>query len=316
MRIYRRAARNLREYHGVPSMTPPKLILTLAFLELHPRRLVKQGLAPAQLLAGVKAPEPLGSDNNDDLAEGVTSDMELMSAEDDRKEWNDGFVSVEYGEKPTDAAAEHASSSEGEDKPKDVMHGAFLSAGIKLRPREVMPLFLALGVRPRRLVKLGHVDDKELRAVLESVRSRHRNHGGGHPGMAQGHRGIGHPGMARGGGPGGPMGCVGTPPGMSHCRRGDGARGQGGKPCGPDRRVGRAPPVEGVFYCQPPPPPPHADSKRVGGGGGGPGGFSGPHHHGHHGHPGRYGGGGGGGCGGRGGTGGGGDDGHWYGYWG
>ncbi|CAN0107319.1 unnamed protein product, partial [Laminaria digitata] len=94
-RIYRRASRNLREYHGVPSMTPPKLIRTLAFLKLHPRRLVKQGLAPAQLLAGIKAPQPLGnSDNNDDLAEAVVSDMELMSVEDDRKEWNDGFVSV------------------------------------------------------------------------------------------------------------------------------------------------------------------------------------------------------------------------------
>ncbi|CAN0416543.1 unnamed protein product, partial [Laminaria digitata] len=40
-RIYRRASRNLREYQGVPSMTPPKLIQTLAFLKLHPRRLVK-----------------------------------------------------------------------------------------------------------------------------------------------------------------------------------------------------------------------------------------------------------------------------------
>ena len=97
-KIYRRAARNLREYHGVPSMTPPKLIQTLAFLKLHPRRLVKQGLAPAHLLAGVQAPEPLGSDNNDDLVEVVASDMELMSVEDDRK--NDGFVSVGDGEMP------------------------------------------------------------------------------------------------------------------------------------------------------------------------------------------------------------------------
>ena len=125
-KIYRRAARNLREYHGVPSMTPPKLIQTLAFLKLHPRR----------------------------------------------------------------------------------------------------------------LVKLGHVDGKELRAVLESMkRRRHHHHGGGHPKMA--HPGLGHP-RARGGGPGGPIYCVGGP------------RGQGGKPCGPGRRVGRGSPVEGVFLCHPP----------------------------------------------------------------
>lgn len=322
MRIYRRAARNLREYHGVPSMTPPKLVQTLAFLKLHPRCLVRQGLAPAHLLAGVKAPEPLGSDNNDDLAEAVTSDMELMSVEDDRKEWNDGFVSVENGERPTDAAAEHSSSSEEEagvggkkeePKAKNVMHGAFLSAGIQLRPREIMPLFLALGVRPARLVKLGRVDGKELRAAVESMKRRHRHHGGGHPAMAHGHPGIAHPGMARGGGPGGSMGYMGTPPGIANCHRGDRARGQGGKPCGHGRRVGRGPPVEGVSCCHPPPPPPHADSQ---GGGGGPGGFYGPHHHGHPGHPRRCGGGGGGGgCGDRGGAGGGGNGGHWYGYW-
>ncbi|CAM9531885.1 unnamed protein product, partial [Hapterophycus canaliculatus] len=49
------AARNLREYHGVPSMTPAKLTKTLALLKLCPRRLVKQGLAPKVLLARMKA---------------------------------------------------------------------------------------------------------------------------------------------------------------------------------------------------------------------------------------------------------------------
>ncbi|CAN0055762.1 unnamed protein product [Pylaiella littoralis] len=42
-RLYQLAARNLREHHGVPSMSPVKLIKTLTFLKLNPRRLVKQG---------------------------------------------------------------------------------------------------------------------------------------------------------------------------------------------------------------------------------------------------------------------------------
>ena len=50
--LYKLAARNLREYHGVPSMTALKLEKTLALLSLPPRRVVVQGLAPRKLLEG------------------------------------------------------------------------------------------------------------------------------------------------------------------------------------------------------------------------------------------------------------------------
>ena len=50
--LYKLAARNLREYHGVPSMTALKLEKTLALLSLPPRHVVVQGLAPRKLLEG------------------------------------------------------------------------------------------------------------------------------------------------------------------------------------------------------------------------------------------------------------------------
>ncbi|CAN0452817.1 unnamed protein product, partial [Laminaria digitata] len=134
---------------------------------------------------------------------------------------------------------------------------------------------------------------------MESVKRRHRHHGGGHPGMAHRHPGMAHHGMAlpgmahfyARGAPGGPVGCA--PGGASSRRSGDDSGGPGGKACGPGRRFGSCSPVQGMFFCQPPPPPPHADSKRGSGGAGGP--PCGPHHHGQPGHPGRFGGGGGGG---------------------
>ncbi|CAM9172278.1 unnamed protein product [Pylaiella littoralis] len=110
LELYQIAARNLREYHGVPSMTPAKLTKTLVFLKLKPRRLVKQGLAPDALLARADAETknklPLGDDdNNEDLVESVAADVEMMNVdEDDKKEWNDGFVSVESAATPAAAA--------------------------------------------------------------------------------------------------------------------------------------------------------------------------------------------------------------------
>ncbi|CAB1101131.1 unnamed protein product [Ectocarpus sp. CCAP 1310/34] len=188
-RLYKIAARNLREYNGVPSMTAPKLIKTLAFLKLNPQRLVKQGLAPKVLLARMKAEAannakvskvPLGDGkNNEDLAESVAAGMELMSVEDDKKEWNDGFVSAE-----SDASAaavpitaktstpdndnEEENNDAAPETKKDLIHKAFITGGIQLRPREVRPLLVALDVRPCRLAKLGLVDGKDLRAMLRA----------------------------------------------------------------------------------------------------------------------------------------------------
>ncbi|CAN0369368.1 unnamed protein product, partial [Ectocarpus sp. 8 AP-2014] len=197
-RLYKIAARNLREYNGVPSMTPPKLIKTLAFLKLSPQRLVKQGLAPKVLLARMKAEAannakvskvPLGDGkNNEDLAESVAAGMELMSVEDDQKEWNDGFVSAKPDASAAAAPITAETSSPDNDNAvenddaepevkKNLIHKAFIAGGIQLRPREVRPLLVALDVRPCRLAKLGLVDGKDLRAMLQAenkaARKRH-----------------------------------------------------------------------------------------------------------------------------------------------
>lgn len=187
-RLYHLAVRNLREYHGVPSMSPTELTKTLAFLKLYHRRLVKQGLAPKAPLSGTNAGEAnnntsivasqsLGGakenrDNKEDFEEAVAADTELMNAEGDQKEWNDGCVSV----KPAATRATNTAPLAAKDNDdaavtamkKHLVHEAFISGGIQLRPGEVRPLLLALGVRPRRLVKLGYVDGKHLPAMLQA----------------------------------------------------------------------------------------------------------------------------------------------------
>ncbi|CAN0027689.1 unnamed protein product, partial [Ectocarpus fasciculatus] len=198
-KLYKIAARNLREYNGVPSMTPPKLVKTLAFLKLHPHRLVKQGLAPKVLLARMKAEAannakvskvPLGDGkNNEDLAESVAAGMELMSVEDDKKEWNDGFVSAEPDASATAAPIAAKTPTPGNDSEeengdaapavkKNLIHKAFIAGGVQLRPREVRPLLVALDVRPCRLAKLGLVNGKDLRAMLQAEKkAAHKRHG-------------------------------------------------------------------------------------------------------------------------------------------
>ena len=272
------------------------------------------GLAPAQLLAGVKFQDSVSTYSNDELDEAVRSHTELMSVEDDKKEWNDGFVSVDKkmmadadtepdddadaaeagaatgnsssSEEEGDSDSDSAGEKKGASKAIAMMHGAFLSAGIKLRPREVMPLLLALGIRPRRLTRIGRLDFFELKkAFIESGKDgRHRFCFNGRDGGG----GMGHPDMgnarAGGDGPRGP-GCMGGGP---FGRRGNGFRGPGGQPCMPGCFSGGGSPISGMFFPPPPPTPPRGDDMR---GGGGPGGFWGPHHH-----QGHYGGGGGGGA--------------------
>eukprot|EP00752_Nemacystus_decipiens_P004437 g4050.t1 len=274
-RLYALAARNLREYNGVPSMTPAKLAKTLAFLQLNPRRLVRQGLAPRALLVRMAAEAKKNKDDKSDVKDNNNSDSEdlsesvaLMSVEDDKKERNDGFVSVEHAPAAALATAEVVDSDGNKDdtaapatvaadakKKKNVLHEAFITAGIQLRPREVRPLLLALDIRPRRLVKLGYVDGKYLRAMLENEKKAKR---GNEDGAGLGPRQR----MARGcgarGGPGG------------------GGGGPGGKPCGRMVRLRR-----NVHPMAHPPPPPPAfmveeeegmffvPAKHGGGGGGG-----------------------------------------------
>ncbi|CAN0092850.1 unnamed protein product [Ectocarpus fasciculatus] len=232
--LYKTAARNLREYNGVPSMTPPKLVKTLAFLKLHPHRLVKQGLAPKALLARMKAETanntkvskaPLGDGkNNEDLAESVAAGMELMSVEDDKKEWKDGFMSVEPPETPIpDNDNEEEKNDAAPAVKKNLVHKAFIAGGIQLRPREVRPLLVALDVRPCRMAKLGLVNGKDPRAMLQAEKkAAQKRHG---PRMAHG-------------GPRGPAGGFARGPAGRIMRVGGGRPG----PChGAGRRAGAGP---------------------------------------------------------------------------
>ena len=181
-RIYKVAARNLREYHGVPSMTPEKLTRTLDLLKLCPRRLTKQGLAPKKLLREMMEDKrvPLGDKEVDeDLAETIRADMELMAVKDGTKRSNDDLVK-DVANKPSseEKGGEGATERKDDDeqsnrKPKMPIHAALIATNIKLRPREVRPLLVALGVHPSRFVKLGLIDVKDLPRPPHHGRGRH-----------------------------------------------------------------------------------------------------------------------------------------------
>ncbi|CAM9799832.1 unnamed protein product [Scytosiphon promiscuus] len=153
--LYRAAARNLREYNGVP---------TMILLQLRPRRLVAQGLAPKKLLKGqVSAGEVIAgeigrlgrlgsssdssSDSSRQIAEDSYDRMGISSSDSD----NDGFDSNVAG------------GVEANDRP---VHAALVAGGIKLRIRETRPLLRALGLGPFRLVKLGLVEHEVLLASM------------------------------------------------------------------------------------------------------------------------------------------------------
>ncbi|CAM9455629.1 unnamed protein product [Ectocarpus sp. 13 AM-2016] len=55
--VYHAAARNLREFRGVPSVTAGGLEKTIVLLQLRHARLVAQGLAPKDLLKDDSAPD-------------------------------------------------------------------------------------------------------------------------------------------------------------------------------------------------------------------------------------------------------------------
>ncbi|CAB1101132.1 unnamed protein product [Ectocarpus sp. CCAP 1310/34] len=304
-KLYKIAARNLREYNGVPSMTPPKLVKTLAFLKLNPQRLVKQGLAPKVLLARMKAEAannakvskvPLGDGkNNEDLAESVAAGMELMSVEDGKKEWNDGFVSVEPAEISFPANDNEEKNDAAPEAKKNLIHKAFIAGGIQLRPREVRPLLVALDVLPYRLAKLGLVGGKDLRAMLRAEKkTAHKRHGPGHAGLQH----LGHVERMAHSGPRGPTGGFARGPAGLIMRVGSVRPGAGPSPGSGSGASGRTPEAGAnvvplgrgkmrAVFCgkprvgmmmprrchphagMPPPPRPHMEHARAPGGGGG-----------------------------------------------
>ena len=148
------AARNLREHHGVPSMTPEMLVHTLAVLELRPSRLVGTGMAPKKYLRGGR--KVAAADGG-----GKSSD----NGEDESHNRLEPVASCD-----TDNQDHHREGP-------NAIHDAFVREGIKIQPPEAMALILALRVAPARLAKLGMVDPKQLRRFVRRFRRKGRQSG-------------------------------------------------------------------------------------------------------------------------------------------
>ncbi|CAN0451109.1 unnamed protein product, partial [Pylaiella littoralis] len=163
--LYQIAARNLREYHGVPSMTAGSLEKTMYLLQLRPGRLVVQGIASQKLLeAETTTPDNIVVDSSssssssseieEENEEVISNSSRNSSSTDDNDDSTQDDRSTKDGRAPANN--------------KRPIHASLVAAGIKLRPRETRPLLRALGVRPHRLVKLGLVQRETL------LLSRHR----------------------------------------------------------------------------------------------------------------------------------------------
>ncbi|CAM9112419.1 unnamed protein product, partial [Pylaiella littoralis] len=142
--LYQIAARNLREYHGVPSMTAGSLEKTMSLLQLRPGRLVVQGLASKKLLEG----ETTTPDN-------IVVDSSSSSSSEIEEE-NEGVISNSSSNSSISSSSNSSSSNEDSTQDdrstkdggapandKRPVHASLVAAGIKLRPRETRPLLRA-----------------------------------------------------------------------------------------------------------------------------------------------------------------------------
>eukprot|EP00903_Cladosiphon_okamuranus_P014104 g13110.t1 len=142
--LYKSAARNLRGYHGVLSMTVGSLEKTMALLQLRPGRLVAQGLASRKLLKGETA---MPDDTLDSSSSGGgNSEVEEVQEEnrDNSSDVSDSNTSSSTSGDDNDDNDGRTCDLETEDRKRPI-HAALTGAGIKLRPREIRPLLLALG---------------------------------------------------------------------------------------------------------------------------------------------------------------------------
>ncbi|CAN0056027.1 unnamed protein product [Ectocarpus sp. 6 AP-2014] len=184
--LFKATARNLREYHGVPSMTADNLEKTMVLLRLRPGRLVVQGLAPKKLLKGNSAAEADADTTDSSGSSG--SEVEPEQADDNQVSDDSNSNSSDSGDTNNDNIRKHDCLGFETKTSKHPVHAALVAAGITLLPRETRPLLRALGVGPHRLVKLGLVQREELRQSWP----------GGTRGGPPSHLRHGHPG-----GPGG-----------------------------------------------------------------------------------------------------------------
>ncbi|CAB1104373.1 unnamed protein product [Ectocarpus sp. CCAP 1310/34] len=140
--LYKAAARNLCEYHGVPSMTAGGLEKTMVLLQLRPGRLVAQGLAPKQLLEGKSAAGDADADNTDSSSSSSGSGSEVDPEQADNNQVSDD--SNTNSRDGTDIEHDHVATQDSIDietgASKHPIHAVFVAAGVQLRPRETRPL--------------------------------------------------------------------------------------------------------------------------------------------------------------------------------
>ncbi|CAN0218514.1 unnamed protein product, partial [Ectocarpus fasciculatus] len=128
--VYQAAARNLREFRRVPSMTADGLEKIMALLQLRPARLVAQGLAPKELLKGNSI-----ADADADRSSGLEVEPEQADSQVSDDSNGSDTENVNIG---TQDGIEAGVS-------KHPIHAVFAAAGVELRPRETRPLLRALG---------------------------------------------------------------------------------------------------------------------------------------------------------------------------
>ncbi|CAN0462172.1 unnamed protein product, partial [Ectocarpus sp. 12 AP-2014] len=128
--VYQAAARNLREFRRVPSVTAGGLEKTMALLQLRPARLVAQGLAPKDLLKDDSAPDADAHSSSRSAVESEQSDSQLS---DDSNSGDTENVNIATQDGIEAGASKHP------------IHAIFVAAGVNLRPRETRPLLRALG---------------------------------------------------------------------------------------------------------------------------------------------------------------------------
>ncbi|CAM9857403.1 unnamed protein product [Laminaria digitata] len=161
--LYKLAARNLRESHGVPSMTALKLEKTVALLRLAPRRVVKQGLAPRKLLEGETG--ELADADADILGNNNSSSEEEKGGSNDSDSMHDDKINGINNNGVGSKGDVEVLEADDSGKARRPIHAALVAGGINLRPDETRPLLRALGVKPHRLVRLGLVKREALRAM-------------------------------------------------------------------------------------------------------------------------------------------------------
>ncbi|CAN0397869.1 unnamed protein product [Discosporangium mesarthrocarpum] len=128
--VYATAAGRLAATNDL-DVTPEQLEQVMGLLRIPPRRLHKRGLVDSLSGSGTEdiAEEPAGAEENEEVMDKPGHGRTQQEARQQRK----GVA----------------------------IHSVLVDHGVRLRPRDVQPLLRALGVGPRRFVRVGLIDPSE-----------------------------------------------------------------------------------------------------------------------------------------------------------